>query len=109
MLLQFLTLKITSTRDFLGGPVVRTLCSQCRGHRFNPWSGTKILHAVQCSKEQNYIDVMASTKTTKIYIYLFVSQLLFSVSFMCLIPFFIVYSLTICILQILSDSLLLEF
>ena len=22
-----------------GGPVIKTLCSQCRGHRFNPWSG----------------------------------------------------------------------
>ena len=27
-----------SIRDSSGGPVV-TLCSQCRGHRFNPWSG----------------------------------------------------------------------
>ena len=25
-------------RDFLGGPVVKTLHSQCRGYRFNPWS-----------------------------------------------------------------------
>ena len=23
--------------DFLGGPVVRTLCFQCRGHGFHPW------------------------------------------------------------------------
>ena len=23
-------------RDFPGGPVVRTQCSQCRGHKFNP-------------------------------------------------------------------------
>ena len=22
-----------------GGPVVNILCSQCRGHRFDPWSG----------------------------------------------------------------------
>ena len=28
-----------SIRDFSGGPVVKTLCSQCRGHRFNPLSG----------------------------------------------------------------------
>ena len=25
--------------DFLGGPVVKTLHSQCRGHRFDPWLG----------------------------------------------------------------------
>ena len=30
--------------DFPDGPVVKTLCSQCRGHGFNPWLG-KILHA----------------------------------------------------------------
>lgn len=32
-------------RDFLGGLVVTTLCSQCKGHRFKSWSGTKIQHA----------------------------------------------------------------
>ena len=26
-------------RDFPGGPVVKTLSSQCRGHRFNPSPG----------------------------------------------------------------------
>ena len=31
-------------RDFPGGPVVKTLCSQHRGHGFNPWLG-KIPHA----------------------------------------------------------------
>ena len=25
--------------EFLGGPVVRTLCSHCRGCRFSPWLG----------------------------------------------------------------------
>ena len=25
--------------DFPGSPVVKTLCSQCRGHGFNPWLG----------------------------------------------------------------------
>ena len=29
----------TKMRDFPGGPVVQTLCFQCRGHGFNPWSG----------------------------------------------------------------------
>ena len=25
--------------DFPGGPVVRAVCFQCRGHRFDPWLG----------------------------------------------------------------------
>ena len=25
--------------DFPGGPVVKTPCFHCRGHRFDPWSG----------------------------------------------------------------------
>ena len=25
--------------DFPGGPVVKTLCFHCKGHRFGPWSG----------------------------------------------------------------------
>ena len=28
-----------SDRDFPGGPVVKTMGSQCRGPRFDPWSG----------------------------------------------------------------------
>ena len=31
--------------DFLGGPVVKTLHFQCRGPRFDPWSGNRTLHA----------------------------------------------------------------
>ena len=31
--------KIKGTRDVPGGPVVKTLRSQCRGPRFDPWSG----------------------------------------------------------------------
>ena len=27
-------------RDFPGGPVVKTLHSQCRGPRFDPWPGS---------------------------------------------------------------------
>ena len=27
-------------RDFPGGPAAKTLSSQCRGPRFNPWSGS---------------------------------------------------------------------
>ena len=26
-------------QDFLGCPVIKTLCSQCRGHGFDPWLG----------------------------------------------------------------------
>ena len=26
-------------RDFSGGPVAKSLCSQCRGPRFDPWPG----------------------------------------------------------------------
>ena len=28
--------------DFPGGPVAKTLCSQCKGLRFKPWSGSWI-------------------------------------------------------------------
>ena len=28
-----------NNRDFPGGPVAKILCSQCRGPRFDPWSG----------------------------------------------------------------------
>ena len=31
--------KPNQTRDFPGGPVVKTPCFQCRGHEFDPWSG----------------------------------------------------------------------
>ena len=34
-----------NARDFLGGPVAKTLCSQCRGSGFDPWSGNEIPHA----------------------------------------------------------------
>ena len=32
-------------KDFPGGPVGKTLCSQSRGPRFHPWSGKQIPHA----------------------------------------------------------------
>ena len=34
-----------SSRDFPGGSVAKTLCSQFRGLRFGPWSGNLIPHA----------------------------------------------------------------
>ena len=33
------------SQDFLGGPVVKSLCSQLRVPGFHPWSGNQILHA----------------------------------------------------------------
>ena len=36
----------TSSKDFPGGPVVKTLNFQCRGPGSNPVQGTKILDAV---------------------------------------------------------------
>ena len=42
---------IVNSGDFSGDAVVKTPCFHCRGHRFNPWSDTKIPHAVQhCEK-----------------------------------------------------------
>lgn len=34
-------------RDFLGGPVVKTLCFQTRGWRFDPWSGNPTFHVAK--------------------------------------------------------------
>ena len=34
--------KTSPWRDFPGGTVEKTLCSQCRGPRFDPWSGRGI-------------------------------------------------------------------
>ena len=30
---------LINLKDFPGGPVVKTPCSQCRGPGFDPWSG----------------------------------------------------------------------
>ena len=40
--------------DFPGGRVVKTLCCQCRGHGFEPWSGNKdpTSHSVQSEKKK---------------------------------------------------------
>ena len=35
----------TELRDFSGGPMAKTLCSQCRGPGCNAWSGNYIPHA----------------------------------------------------------------
>ena len=44
-------------RDFSLGPVAKTLSSQCRGPKFNPWSENKISHAATktwCSQINKY-------------------------------------------------------
>ena len=33
------SLKMNQLAELPGGPVVKTPCFHCRGHRFNPWSG----------------------------------------------------------------------
>ena len=38
--------------DFPGGPVIKTLGFQCRGHGYDHWSRTKIPHAVQQVKKR---------------------------------------------------------
>ena len=43
----------TLFRDFPGGPVVKSLHSQCRGHEFNPGWGTKIPHATPRGQKNN--------------------------------------------------------
>ena len=39
LIIKFSLSKFT-TRDFPDGPVAKTLSSQCRGPRFDPWSGS---------------------------------------------------------------------
>ena len=36
---------------FPDSPVVKTQHFLCRGHKFNPWLGTKISHAAWCSQK----------------------------------------------------------
>ena len=40
------------SQDFPGGPTVKTLCSQCRGHGFNPCSGDPMCHMVWCGQKK---------------------------------------------------------
>ena len=53
--------KINKCWDFPGGPVVKTPCFHCRGHRFDPWLGKiPMPHGVtgkkkkKKEKERNY-------------------------------------------------------
>ena len=39
LILRVAHFKKLALRDFPCGPVVKTLCFHCRGHRFDPWLG----------------------------------------------------------------------
>ena len=39
--------------DLPGGPAVKILSFHCREQRFDPWWGTKILHATWCGQNNN--------------------------------------------------------
>ena len=41
LIFPFVLIKMRQERDIPGGPVVKTPCSQCRGHGFNPWLGNE--------------------------------------------------------------------
>jgi len=41
-------------RDFPGGPVAKTPCSQCRRPGFNPYSGNLILHVTTKMEDSVY-------------------------------------------------------
>ena len=43
-------------RDFPGGPVVKTLCFQCRGHGFDPCWGKNIPHAHATRLDQKHVE-----------------------------------------------------
>ena len=49
--------------DFPGGPVGKTLPSQCKGPRFDPRSGNYILHATTKSSHAATKILHAATKT----------------------------------------------
>ena len=44
------------SRDFTGGPVAKTPCSQSRGPRFVPWLGNQILHAATKTRQNQIND-----------------------------------------------------
>ena len=44
-------LKRLLRRTSLGGPVAKTLCSQCSGPKLDPWSGNQMPHAAMKIKD----------------------------------------------------------
>ena len=68
-MLYFKNLKssIKKLEEFACGPVAKTLCSQCRGPRFDPWSGnqnphatTKSLHATTKERRNRVLQLKPS-------------------------------------------------
>ena len=55
--------KKVTYRDFPSGPVVKTLCSQCREPGFNPWSTNWIPHAANKSSPNATKFLCTATKT----------------------------------------------
>ena len=43
-------------KDFCESPVVKILCSQCRGHRFEPWSWFHMSRGEAKKKKKNFPD-----------------------------------------------------
>ena len=59
-------MKSMSLRDFPGGPVAKTLSSQCRGPRFDPWSGSQILHTTTKTQSSQINKIKKKKKTVYI-------------------------------------------
>ena len=60
-------LQETHFRDFPGSPVVKALCFHYRGHRFDPWLGTKIPHTAWYGvAKKNTRDPLQGKRNTKI-------------------------------------------
>ena len=52
--------------DFPGGPVVRTLHFQCRGHIFNPWLGDLPISCCVAKKKKKKKKSISVTKSVMI-------------------------------------------
>ena len=51
-------------RDFPSGPVVKTVCIQCKEHRFIPWSGKLSPHIPQIPKSLQMVTETMELKDT---------------------------------------------
>ena len=51
-------------RDLPSGPVVKTVCIQCKGHRFIPWSGQLSPHIPQAPKSLQMVTETMELKDT---------------------------------------------
>ena len=46
---------LSKAKDYPGGLVAKTLCSQCRGPGFDPWSGNQIPHVTTKRKKRSHM------------------------------------------------------